>query len=177
MFEWTNQSWYAYLDVGQQDLVRVAEALLRREVEEKQQTFYDYAFIVFPMAKAYEGFLKKFMYELGIISLKQYEGEHFRIGKSLNPDLPVKYRRNDWVVERLDRICGRVETEADEKVLLSQVLWQEWKESRNVLFHYFPQRENFISLEEAEERLVRLAEVMEAAMGCQVKKEANLGGT
>jgi hypothetical protein len=166
MYDWETSAWYEYLDHGMQDLVRVAEALLRREVEEKNHTFHDYSFIVFPMAKAYEGFVKKFVFDLGIITDKQYRGEHFRIGKSLNPDLPVKYRKQDWVVEKLDANCEKIDGGYYHGKLLSRVMWGEWKNSRNMLFHYFPEHVHFVTLEEAEKRLDRLAQVMETAMSC-----------
>lgn len=166
MLDWETTGWYKYMDTGQQDLVREAEALFRREVEEKKHTFFDYAFIVFPMAKAYEGFIKKYIYDLGIITKNQYVGEHFRIGKSLNPDLPVRYRKKEWVVDKLDKMCGHISEGELKGESLSQVMWQEWRESRNRLFHYFPDRVHFINLKEAERRLKRLAQVMEASINC-----------
>lgn len=167
MLDWELWQFYGYMEQGQKDLVRVAEALLRREIEEEKKTFYDYSFVVFPMAKAYEGFIKKYVYELGLITKGDYVGEHFRIGKSLNPDLPEKYRRDDWVVGSLNELCGEVKEGQWAGRRLTEVMWEQWRESRNMLFHYFPDRVHFVDLNGAQERLRCLAEVMEAAMRCE----------
>jgi hypothetical protein len=162
---WKTTSWYQYLDHGQRDLVEVAMALWERERVLGQQ-FHDYSFVVFPMAKAFEGFIKKYLYDLEVISEAQYRSVHFRIGKSLNPDLPLKYRVDEWIVEDLNEQCGVVAHGMYAGEQLSQALWQEWRQSRNLLFHYFPAHLHFISLEEAGERLERLGEMMAAALQC-----------
>lgn len=158
--------WFLYLDHGMQDLVRVAFLLYEREMTMKDG-FHDYSFVVFPMAKAYEGFVKKFLYESGIISPRQYRSQHFRIGRSLNPDLPVRYRRGDWVVEKLNQVCGKIDAGEWQGRRLSFVLWNEWKKGRNLLFHFFPDHVHFITLEEARVRLERMVRVMEIALSCE----------
>jgi hypothetical protein len=111
------------------------------------------------MAKAYEGFLKKFFLNLGLIDRRQFEGRHFRIGKSLNPDLPEKYRDEDWLFDDLQRLCARSKIEP-----IADKLWEAWRESRNLLFHYFPEHRNFVDLEEAEERIEQVRSVMDLAV-------------
>src|SRR6266508_1592441 len=91
------KEWWLYLTENQRALLAQAVTLLEREKVFKEQLFEDYSFIVFPAAKAYEGFLKKLLFDLGFINSSQYSGEHFRIGKSLNPNLPLRYRKSDWV--------------------------------------------------------------------------------
>lgn len=104
----------------------------------------DYSFVVFPAAKAYEGFLKKMFLDLGFITKDDYFGKHFRIGKSLNPSLPKEIRRNE-VYGKIVKFCsGR--TLADE-------LWETWRVCRNITFHWFPDMKNAISLDEAKERV------------------------
>lgn len=103
-----NKAWFDYLEHSQKDLVIQAYVLLDGEGEREGDGFHDYSFVVFPMAKAYEGFLKKYFFEVGLITKGAYRSDHFRIGKSLNPDLPLRYRRRDWVVDRLDEVCGPV---------------------------------------------------------------------
>ena len=154
-----SQSWYTRLSSWEKELVRTAVELFSRE-ERLHSFFEDYSFIVFPMAKAYEGFLKKYFYDLGLISLAMYNDKHFRIGRSLNPDIHPSRRENDWVYGGLVEICG---TE------VSRNLWETWLSCRNQLFHYFPTFEKRLSLEESGKHLEQLAAAMETAVECQVQ--------
>jgi hypothetical protein len=61
------------------DLMRESFHLLDREKENSSNS-HDYAFVVFPAAKAYEGFLKKVLFDLKLITKQQYLGDRFRIG-------------------------------------------------------------------------------------------------
>lgn len=160
------QAWFQYLSHGQQDLVSEAFILLEREKQGSQE-FHDYSFIVFPMAKAYEGFLKKFFLDIGIITTAHFNSSHFRIGKSLNPDLPSRYRRQDWVVDRLDKACPAIPPDQNGQKL-SHVLWRAWRQYRNQLFHFFPGHAKFISLDEAESGLKLLSEAMHFAVQCSI---------
>ena len=54
--------------------------------------FKDFSFVIFPFAKVYEGFLKKFFYKIGAINQHQYESERWRVGKALNPSLEKELR-------------------------------------------------------------------------------------
>ena len=53
--QFKSEAWYQFLDEGMADLVKQAYSLLDKF---KVPEYHDYSFIVFPMAKAYEGFLK-----------------------------------------------------------------------------------------------------------------------
>lgn len=136
------------------DLVKVSYKLFERE-EANGDKWHDYSFIVFPMAKAFEGFLKKLFFDLGLISNKQYTGERFRVGKSLNPHLPKRYQW-DWVYGRLITRCGGEET--------PMLLWESWKKARNRIFHYFPQHQEFITLVEAKQLLLDISQAMDVAL-------------
>lgn len=160
-------SWFDFLDHGQKDLLLQSQELYQRELEQPNHYFHDYSFVVFPMAKGYEGFLKKYLFSLDLISQNAYEGDNFRIGKSLNPDLPERFRNHDWVVGELDTRLGVVKGGVYDNQRLSRVLWNCWKNSRNLLFHYFPQHENFITLVEANTRLSNIVDAIEAAMQCK----------
>jgi hypothetical protein len=87
------------------------------------------------------------------ISQADYVGKHFRIGKALNPDLDDKYKNDDWVYDKLKNFCH-----GDE---LPQKLWNTWKESRNVLFHWFPNEKNAVSHNEAVERLLMIVSAID----------------
>ena len=156
MNPYLSQTWFQALSHDQQDLVTQAHILIDREKKDASGNFHDYSFIVFPMAKAYEGFLKQFFLDLGIITSAQFNSTHFRIGKRLNPDLPTRYRRSDWIVDLLDDACPN----------LSHVLWRAWRLYRNHLFHFFPEHTNFISLSEAESGLKIISQAIKSADAC-----------
>lgn len=146
------------------DLVRTSFALLEREESHLRQgsgePMHDYSFVVFPMAKAYEGFLKKVFLDMGLINKKQFLGDRFRIGKSLNPHLPVRYQW-DWVYDRLAKYCGGEE--------LPLFMWETWKNARNKIFHFFPDHHEFISLNTARKLITEITQVMEKVLlGCRV---------
>jgi hypothetical protein len=129
----------------------------------KKEGFHDYSFIVFPAAKAYEGFLKKLFLDLGFISEDDYYGKHFRVGKALNPSLEKEIREREGVYDKIVNYCGG-ET-------LAERMWICWKECRNLLFHFFPNEKNAISLVEAKERVILIIETMDGAFEeCRVDR-------
>lgn len=159
MEELESRSWWNYLDKVQQDLIRQSFHLLAEE-EREQKSLADYSFIVFPAAKAYEGFLKKLFFDLGLISRTQFSGERFRIGRALNPAILRDYPQES-IYEKLSRYCGGEE--------ISARLWRTWKNSRNLVFHYFPDKENLISFSEAKSRVNEVVEAIDSSFqSCQV---------
>ena len=119
------EAWWEFLSQGQRDLVEESYQLLEW-VKETREKFHDYSFAVFPMAKAYEGMLKLWFFKLGLISQKTYEGDRFRVGKALNPDLPGRMRGKWWMYGPVKEKCG-------EGTAIK--LWEAWRECRNKLFH------------------------------------------
>ncbi len=156
----------ALMNPEQRQMWRQAWELCNREkelVENKgvKDGFIDYGFIVFPAAKVYEGVLKSYFYHMGMISKGAYLSEHFRIGKSLNPDLPNKYRDETWLYDDLTSVCGQ-ET--------AWQLWQAWKLGRNQIFHYNGNGgEHNLTLLEAEEKLRIIKAAMQAAARCEIR--------
>lgn len=153
---------WTYLDEGMKDLMQESYYLLGREEAHLQEPgvlpLHDYSFVVFPAAKAFEGFLKKVFFEMGFITKAQYKGDRFRIGRSINPNLPIRYRW-DWVFGKMARFCRGEE--------LPREIWDVWKTARNGVFHFFPGHARFVTLEEAKGLLVRLVETMERVLaGC-----------
>jgi hypothetical protein len=152
------------MDEPMKDLAKQTFELLEMEegkiaLGEKEK--HDYGFVVFPLAKSYEGFLKKVLLDMRMITKQQYNREYFRIGKVLNPNLPKRYRAG-WVFGKLVNACGGEH--------LPLTLWEVWKKARNKIFHFFPDHQEFISLAEARELVTELMGGMEAAvMGCGVK--------
>jgi hypothetical protein len=134
------------------------------EVGDWKMTFHDYSFVVFPAAKAYEGFLKKLFLDMRFMSEREYYGKRFRIGKALNPQLAKRGDMKKGVYNKLVGFCG------DENV--PGVLWDTWKKSRNTLFHYFPKEQNAINYEESGKRLQLVVSAIDQIFTtCKIKEE------
>ncbi len=119
---------------------------------------HDYAFVVFPLAKAFEGFLKTYFYRKNLITEKVYSGRHFRVGRSFNPDLPDKYRDEFWVYDDVARECGED---------LARRMWNVWLDARNHLFHYFPNDKYDVTLAQAKELVFHTLDVVTDAIHCE----------
>jgi len=153
--------WWEYLPKDLQELLRES-ALLVNRVREWDETFHDYAFIVFPAAKAYEGFLKTLFLDLGFISEDTFYGKRFRIGKALNPALEKRFRE-EGVYDQIVNFCGGKD--------LADSLWDTWKSCRNLIFHWFPNEKNAISYKEAKERVEKIVNTMDLAFKeCKINR-------
>ena len=150
------QSWYLQMQTWERELVRTSVELFARE-ERMHSFFADYSFVVFPMSKAYEGFLKQLFFNLNLISLSLYRDKKFRIGRALNPDISPDRRDADWVYGGISQQCGE---EA------AHNLWDTWLLCRNQVFHYFPNNEKRLTLAEAGQYLEKLAAAMDGAVQC-----------
>lgn len=159
MEAYENSNWWKYLTEPMRDLAKESFTLLEREESHLRQgsgePMHDYSFVVFPMSKAYEGFLKKLFYDLGLINKNQFGGDRFRIGKALNPNLPKRYQW-DWVYDKLALACHGEETPL--------LMWEVWKKARNRIFHFFPDHNEFISLGQARELISEIQKAMEKAL-------------
>ncbi|OGG00225.1 hypothetical protein A2Y99_03360 [Candidatus Gottesmanbacteria bacterium RBG_13_37_7] len=164
MIQINKQSFFwNYLSENQKDLIEESFELLNQAKERTGYDISDYSYLVFPVAKAYEGFLKQLFLDLGFINLTQYESDHFRIGKALNPNLEKKYR-DQSVYDKIRYKCHAED--------LAIELWICWKIGRNQLFHYFPHNLKAISLNEAETIITRIISVMEIAVSqCGINKK------
>ena len=158
---WEKSNWWGYMDEKMRELMKQSYALIEQESGKAGESkFYDYSFVVFPAAKAYEGFLKKAFLDMGLISKQQYFSDHFRIGRALSPTLPKRYRAG-WVYGKLLNYCGGEE--------LPMAMWEVWKKARNRTFHFFPQYQERVSLEEARELVEEIADIMSRVlMGCKL---------
>lgn len=115
----------------------------------------DYAFILFPIAKAYEGFLKLFFFQIGALQKDVYYARNFRIGRSFNPDLVPRLRDEVWIYDDVSRICGPG---------IARDLWQLWLDGRNHLFHFYPGDRYVLNRQQAAEILYRLLDGMDHAL-------------
>lgn len=164
-----NQSWFQFLDEGMKDLVQQAYRLLDSYTQQAggpsaKPEFNDYSFVVFPMAKAYEGFLKKWFFASGMIDRNAFQSDHFRIGKALNPSLPPKYKDDWYVFDKIKTQCLRDPGIADR-------LWRAWKEGRNLTFHYYSHHGYALTLSDARVRIDQIQAAMDAAIACAVTRK------
>lgn len=152
LIDLTKRPWWEYVGRDLQELMLQSFDLLR--VSNTLDSYHDYSFIVFPMSKAYEGFLKKLFMDMQFIDEAEYEGTRFRIGKALNPSLDPKARDEQWVYGKLAKYCGGEE--------LPTQLWDAWRECRNLVFHWFPKDSRDINRDEAAEKLNQVVMAIDA---------------
>lgn len=155
-------NWWKYLDETMRELMSQSYKLIELEESRsaKGEIYQDYAFVVFPAAKAYEGFLKKLFLDMGLINKQQFNSDHFRIGRALSPTLPKRYRAG-WVYGKLSAFC-----DGDS---LPMEMWEVWKKGRNRTFHFFPHRLGNTSLEEGKLIVGAIANIMDKSLsGCKV---------
>lgn len=154
-----SQDWYIALSDWQKELVRTSLELYSRE-ERLRSNFNDYSFLVFPMAKAYEGFLKDFFYKLDLIDRETSRDKRFRIGKAINPDISMTHRDESWLYDDIVQICGPE---------LARGIWQTWLECRNQIFHYFPDNQKKITLSDAAQKIMMISDMMQGMTQCKIQ--------
>lgn len=117
--------------------------------------FTDYSFVVFPLAKVYEGFLKKLFLAIGAITESQYNNDRWRVGRALNLELEKEFRHVESVYDRIVAHAG---------VEIADEMWRVWKRGRNQVFHFWPGRSEPLSLEKAKEIGREIETVMEKSL-------------
>lgn len=139
--------------------------MLLAHAEEIPHKVSDYSYLVFPFSKAYEGFLKKFFLDLGMIREDEYYGDEIRIGRILNP----VFKRKGFSVFRKLKRRNSGSGEAAER------LWAIWKRGRNLVFHYFPHNFRSLAFNEAVEVIKELIAAMsEAVERCGVSSRSSI---
>ena len=128
------------MSTEQRGLLKDTQTIIERL---RQDHISDYSFIVAPIAKAYEGYLKDFFLKMNIIDENTYQSDRFRVGKTLNPSL--RYKRFS-IFRRLAELHENGEE-------LAEMLWDAWKLGRNETLHYFPHNLKKLTKEDAETRL------------------------
>lgn len=142
----------------QKELVQISVLLFQQEARTGIR-FSDYSFVVFPMAKAYEGFLKEYLLKGRFISWEQFHDHHFRIGRAINPDVRPAHRDASWLFDDLERNCSPE---------LARLVWETWLQCRNQVFHYFPSQVKRLSLNRAGEYLLTIHSTMTQTLACRV---------
>lgn len=179
--DYQNKPWFQFLDHSMQDLASTSYILLElfnnmiepssREPsltvrgDDKKNQLHDYSFIVFPLAKAYEGFLKKWLFTNRLIDENDYLSDHFRLGKALNPSIEKKFRGRDYVYDKIVANCFDPH--------LADRLWDAWKQCRNLVFHYFPNHQHFLeNVAAAQNRIDQLDSVMSEALQTKIRQNS-----
>jgi hypothetical protein len=142
---------WSYISDTQKDLINEGFYLLNDIIKDHQYNFKDYSFLVFPFAKAYEGFLKQVFLDKHFISHLDYISDHFRLGKFLSPNLTEKLGERSLYTQVIRHV----------DVDLANLMWSTWKLGRNQVFHYYPHNTKALSLQNAEEIIEHLLFAME----------------
>lgn len=142
---------WQYLSQAQKDLILEGQYLMHDIVKDHAYQFKDYSFLIFPFAKAYEGFLKQLFKDIGFISHLDYISDHLRLGKLLSPHLEIKL--GDRSLYRQIRTAGGED--------LSKRIWETWKLGRNQVFHYFPHNVKAVTFSDAERTIDELLGTMD----------------
>lgn len=129
---------WEYLPKEIKGLISDGEQLLSL-VDSSSGKVSDYSYLVFPFAKAYEGFLKRLFLDVGVIKEDEYYGERIRIGRLLNPFYEDKKRSAYEGLARHKRGSKDI----------SERLWRIWRKGRNQVFHYFPHNFRHLQYDEA----------------------------
>lgn len=147
------RAFWNYIPQEQKDLIQEGQYLLDEIIRHHSYHFKDYSFLVFPFAKAYEGYLKQLFKDAGLISHLDYVSDHLRLGKLMSPNLMGRLG---------SRSLYKKITERASKDLADKI-WNIWKIGRNQTFHYFPHNLKALSFEEAESIVKQMIEVMDEA--------------
>lgn len=156
MQEVTQEHWFEQIPERPKKLLALSLDLYQRELSQKSD-LEDYSFLVFPAAKAYEGFLKHYFFTQGLISKGTYEGKRFRIGRALNPDIHPKGRDEYWLYDDVSKRCG-----SD----LALELWDTWLVCRNQVFHFFPLKDTSVSISEAQRMIEKIFSAIRITIYC-----------
>lgn len=148
----TSDFWL-YLSQEQRDLILEGQYLMEDIIKDNAYQFKDYSFLVFPFAKAYEGFLKQLFKDCGFISHLDYISDHLRLGKLMSPNLIGKLGPKS-LYEKIKEKSGQN---------LADRVWDIWKKGRNQIFHYFPHNLKAISFDEASTIVNEIIKTMEEA--------------
>lgn len=145
------REFWQYLSQTQKDLILEGQYLMNDIIKHNAYQFKDYSFLIFPFAKAYEGFLKQLFKDAGMISRLDYISDHLRLGKLMSPNLIGRLGEKSLY----KKIKEKVSSELADKI------WDTWKLGRNQIFHYFPHNLKAVSFKEAEKIVGEILRTME----------------
>lgn len=146
-------SFWEYLSQNQKDLILEGNFLMNDIIRHNDYTFKDYSFLIFPYAKAYEGYLKKLFLDLDFISHLDYISDHLRLGKLMAPQLL------DHLGEK--SLYKKIKDHSTKET--ADMIWETWKVGRNQVFHYFPHNTRYVTFGEAQLTVNRIIMTMKEA--------------
>lgn len=152
---------WSYLSADIKDLFEDGEIILNFvDKYRDKDNITDYSFMVFPFAKGYEGFLKRFLLDTRLIREEDYYSDDIRIGRILNPNF-VKEKSNVF-----NKICKSKEARE-----VPKKLWSVWKRGRNLIFHYFPHNFRKLEYHEAIDLINEIIDAMNSAVvNCNITR-------
>jgi len=139
----TSSHYWDYLSPHQRDLIREGSYIYQEIFSDGKYNFQDYSFLVFPFAKAFEGFIKQFLLDISFISYQQYNSDHIRIGRLLCPEL-ASPMHGESIYSKLVNLFSKD---------FADMIWTTWKFCRNQVFHYYPHNSKSLDLNGAKERI------------------------
>ncbi len=160
-FDFESHAWFSLLNEHGKRLIQLSEQLYERE-ERMHSAYASYSFVVFPMAKAYEGFLKTYLHKVGILPRPGYNEYKFRIGRALNPDISPQHKDEWWLFDDLEQVCSQK---------VARDMWNAWVQCRNKLFHFYFDDEVPLLLPGAKKKLQQMSDAMDQAMECFVERK------
>lgn len=149
----THAKLWQYFSENQKELILEGQYLMDDIIKDHAFHFKDYSFLIFPFAKAYEGYLKKLFLDIKFISHLDYISDHLRLGKLMSPNLIAKLGDRS--------LYKRIEEKAGKE--LANQIWETWKIGRNQIFHYFPHNFKAVNFQEAEIIVEKIILAMEAS--------------
>jgi len=144
-------SFWSYLSKPQQNLILEGDYLINNVIKQSSYVFQDYSFLVFPYAKAFEGYLKMIFRDAGFISHLDYISDHLRLGKLMSPN----------IADRLGDRSLYTKVKEHVNVELADMIWDGWRLGRNEIFHYFPHNLRSISITQAQGIIDQLIQTMQ----------------
>ena len=137
------------------ELIETGETVLQFVYDYRDKSgIVDYSFCVFSFAKAYEGFLKNLFLKMGFIKSHEFYGDDIRIGRILSPFFENESENVFY------KMCNHPNNKSD----LPQILWEAWKQSRNLVFHYYPHNFRKLNYDDAFKCVTRIIDAMNFAL-------------
>jgi len=147
---WNSPEFEKFVGKELVDLYTDTQKLIKA-MRNKGNRYSDYSFTVFPLAKAYEGVLKKILVKMGFITKAQLEQDpNISINSYFNPVGNSK-------------ITKALRDKARDK-MIPHVIYSTYAECRNQILHHDPYRDNRLkTIEEADFFVRRISDAINKA--------------
>ena len=156
IMKFMSDEWYYLLSENLRPLALESLQLLKF-AKEHPDDFDNFDFVTFPLAKAYEVFLKDLLFKLELIDERTYNSKKLSIGRAINPDIRLEQRDQFWFYDDVLACCGEH---------TAREIWDGWL-LRNRLIHLYPGESPLVSLPEAEEIINEFVRIISLCSQCQ----------